>query len=201
MKRWDLHALSPSSRKLRAREPGADAPRVRSAGRQIPRVLFSSPECRAVVLDLRAGEELGDHRVRERAVVEVVSGRVSIESSGETAECESGALVTFDPGEQHTVRALTDSRLLLLLAPWPAAKHYTDAEMSHAQHLPANATAADAMHPSDTSADAGAGRAGAGALPIPPRPPSSATRWPRLSAARFAYGLVGDLRPASKAGA
>jgi quercetin dioxygenase-like cupin family protein len=107
----------------------------------MPRVLFSSPECRAVVVDLRSGEEMGDHQVRERAVVGVVAGRVSIESSGESAECKAGTLVTFDPGEHHTVRALADARLLLLLAPWPAAKHYTEAEEGHAQHLPANAVA------------------------------------------------------------
>ena len=141
MKRWDLRSLAPSSEKRTAREPGADAPRVPRAGRQMPRVLFSTPECRAVVADLQAGEELGDHHVRERAVVEVIAGRVSIESSEETVACETGTLVTFDPGEHHTVRALADSRLLLLLAPWPAAKHGTESESGHGQHLPANAVA------------------------------------------------------------
>ncbi len=105
----------------------------------MPRVLFSSPECRVVVVDLASGEELGDHRVRERAIVEVVTGRVSIESSGETAEGDAGALVTFDPGEEHRVRALADTRLLLVLAPWPAAEHYTESEQGHGDHLPANA--------------------------------------------------------------
>ena len=139
MKRWDLRSLAPSSEKRTAREPGADAPRVPRSGRQMPRVLFSSPECRAVVIDLRSGEELGDHRVHERAVVEVVAGRVSIESSEETVECETGTLVTFDPGEHHTVHALADARLLLLLAPWPAAEHTTESEEEPDQHLPANA--------------------------------------------------------------
>jgi quercetin dioxygenase-like cupin family protein len=138
MKRWDLRLLAPSSKKRIARAPGADAPRVPRAGRQMPRVLFSSPECRAVVIDLQRGEELGDHHVRERAVVEVIAGRVSIECSAETVECETGTLVTFDPGEHHTVRALTNTRLLLLLAPWPAANH---APESSGQHLPANAMA------------------------------------------------------------
>jgi len=110
-------------------------------GRQMPRVLFSSPECRAVVIDLQSGEELGDHQVRERAVVEVIAGRVSIECSDETVECETGTLMTFDPGERHTVRALADARLLLLLAPWPGAKHNTESEEGHEQHLPANAVA------------------------------------------------------------
>jgi quercetin dioxygenase-like cupin family protein len=88
----------------------------------MPRVLFSSPECRAVVIDLASGEELGEHHVRERAVLQVLSGRVAIESAGEAAECDTGTLVAFDPGEQHTIRALTDAQLLLLLAPWPGGE-------------------------------------------------------------------------------
>ena len=136
MKRWDLPSLGPSSEKQTAREPGADAPRVPRDDMQMPLVLFSSPECRAVLIDLQSGEELGEHQVRERAVVQVVAGRVSIECAGETVECETGTLVTFDPGESHTVRALADARLLLLLAPWPAAERDTPA-----RHLPANAVA------------------------------------------------------------
>lgn len=117
----------------------------------MPRVLFSSPECRVVVVDLANGEEIGDHRVRERAVVEVVLGRVVIESSGETAECDAGTLVTFDPGEEHRVQALADARLLLMLAPWPAAEHYTETEQRHGDHLPANAVV-EPLPPSDTAA-------------------------------------------------
>lgn len=139
MKRWDLTSLPPSTKKERPREPGPDAPRVPRRDGQIPRVLFSSPECRVVVVELESGESMGEHHVRERAVVHVHSGRVSIEASGESAECGPGVVVAFDPGERHSVHALEDSALLLLLAPWPAAEHYTDAEGAHAQHLPPNA--------------------------------------------------------------
>jgi quercetin dioxygenase-like cupin family protein len=150
VKRWDLRSLAPSSEKRTAREPGADAPRMPRAGRQMPRVLFSSPECRMVMIDLQGGEELGDHRVRERAVVEVLAGRVSIECAQETLECETGTLVTFDPGEHHTVRALADTQLLLILAPWPAAEDVTSSETTHTQHLPANAMA-EPIPSSDTT--------------------------------------------------
>jgi len=129
-----------STEKRTPREPGPDAPRVPKRDGQNPRVIFTSPECRAVLLELDGGEEMGDHRVRERAVVHVVEGRVSIDASGETAECGAGTLVTFTPGEPHSVRALEHSLLLLILAPWPAAEHYTAAEASHAQQLPANAS-------------------------------------------------------------
>jgi quercetin dioxygenase-like cupin family protein len=143
--------MAPSSRKQTACEAGSDAPHVPRLDRQMPRVLFSSPECRVVVVDLGNGEEIGDHRVRERAVAEVTIGRVVIESSGETAECDAGTFVTFDPVEEHCVRALADARLLLVLAPWPAAEHDTEAEQRHGDHLPANAVV-EPLPASDTAA-------------------------------------------------
>jgi quercetin dioxygenase-like cupin family protein len=142
VKRWDLTSLPPSTEKETPRAARPDAPRVARQGRQIPRVLFSAPECRAVALELGDGEELGDHHVRERAVVSVVSGRVVIDASGEAVECGPGTVLTFEPGERHSVRAIEHSLLLLILAPWPAAEHYTDAESGEVGHLPANATIA-----------------------------------------------------------
>ena len=141
MKRWHLPTLETSSDKRTAREPGADAPRVPSVGAQKPRVLFTSPECRLVALDLGAGDELADHHVRERAVLQVISGRVAIDASGASVECEAGTVATFDPGERHALRGLDDARLLLVLAPWPAEGHNAATEREHDQHLPANATA------------------------------------------------------------
>ena len=141
MKRWHLPSLTQSSDKRTEREPGADARRIPTVGHQKPRVLFSSPECRAVVLDLQRGHDLGDHHVRQRAMVQVISGRVSIQTSQETIECDSGTLVTFDPGERHSLHGMQDARLLLLLAPWPGDGHNTASEPPHDQHLPKNATA------------------------------------------------------------
>jgi quercetin dioxygenase-like cupin family protein len=142
MKHWHLPSLAGSTDKRTERDPGASAPRVPSADHQKPRVLFTSPECRIVILDLQRGESLSDHRVRERAVLEVVSGRVSVETAEETVTCEAGGLVTFDPGERHAVHGLEDARVMLLLAPWPAVGHNADSETPHDQHLPANATVA-----------------------------------------------------------
>ena len=82
---------------------------------------------------------MGEHHVRERAVVHVTSGRVEIEVSGETAPCGIGNVVNFAPHELHTVRALEPSTLPLILAPWPPAQHYTEGETEPAQHLPTNA--------------------------------------------------------------
>jgi quercetin dioxygenase-like cupin family protein len=152
VERWDLKSLPPSTEKRRLREPGPFASRVARSEGSTPRVLFTAPECRLVVIDLDNGETLGDHQVRERAVIYVVTGRVSIESPGERAECDAGTLVVFEPNERHTLHALADAQLLLTLAPWPAAKHYTGPEAEHAHRLPANAIA-NPIAPDHTTAD------------------------------------------------
>lgn len=140
MKRWHLPTLTPSSDKQHTREPGTDAPRVATVGRSKPRVLFSEPECRAILIDLRTGEEMGDHAVHERATINVVSGRIAITCADETVDCAMGTLISLEPGERHAIRALADSQLLLLLAPWPARDHNTEGEPDP-HHLPRNAVA------------------------------------------------------------
>jgi hypothetical protein len=41
----------------------------------------------------------------------------------ETISGGPGLLAVFDPAERHAVRARSDARLLLVLAPWPGAGH------------------------------------------------------------------------------
>jgi quercetin dioxygenase-like cupin family protein len=114
-------------------------PSVEAHSKREPRVLFSTPQCRAVVIDLVQGDVMGEHQVRERAVVEVVAGRVRLQADSETVECGAGTLITFDPGERHAVEALESSRLLLLLAPWPADGHYVEGEDASPDRLPEHA--------------------------------------------------------------
>lgn len=89
-----------------------------------PEILGSSEEGRAVLVNLPAGHEMGDHQVRERATVVVITGRVEIAvPDGKSVSGEPGAMVVFEPSERHSVKALEDSRFLLLLAPWSLEKH------------------------------------------------------------------------------
>ena len=105
-----------------------------------PRVLFSTPEARGVVIDLAQGEEMGDHQVRERALVHVVRGSVTCTRGTDTVACAEGTLIVFEPGEAHSVCALQPTRLFLVLAPWPASGHYDDSEGEDAHELPSHAT-------------------------------------------------------------
>jgi quercetin dioxygenase-like cupin family protein len=121
MKRWDLTDTQTSSR----------------SG---PRVLFSTPEARGVAIDLAAGEELGEHRVRERAVLLVLHGSIEVTGNGHAESCPQGTLVLFEPGEKHVVHAVEQTRLLLTLAPWPGTGHYEPDEHENPHELPAHAT-------------------------------------------------------------
>ena len=88
-----------------------------------PQILQSKRgEARAIAIQLPAGESLADHEVHERAYLTVVSGEVEVDA-GETVSAGAGALFVFDPKERHEVRATSDARLLLVLAPWPGDGH------------------------------------------------------------------------------
>jgi quercetin dioxygenase-like cupin family protein len=90
-----------------------------------PKILHSTRgEARSIVLHVPAGEALTDHQVHERAHVVVIEGEVEIEDDGgESITGGAGLLAVFDPNERHEVRARSDARLLLVLAPWPGEGH------------------------------------------------------------------------------
>jgi quercetin dioxygenase-like cupin family protein len=88
-----------------------------------PQVLRSDDETRAIAIRLPAGEELSEHQVHERAYLLVADGSVEITNDGSTVTGETGFLSHFAPNERRTVRALTDTRLVLVLAPWPGVGH------------------------------------------------------------------------------
>ena len=88
-----------------------------------PQVLRSDEETRAITINLPAGEELQEHQVHERAWVVVASGEVEIQNGGDTVTGGPGFLAHFEPNERHEVRAKTDARLILILAPWPGEGH------------------------------------------------------------------------------
>jgi len=94
-------------------------------GSRSPVVLHSEDgESRVVLIGLDAGQEMGDHQVKEAALVLVVSGEARVQCGGETVDARAGELFRFDPDERHSVSSERGARLLLALAPWPAADHY-----------------------------------------------------------------------------
>ena len=112
-----------------------------ATGKTDPRVLFSTPEARMVMIDLAPGEQLGDHEVHERAIIQVARGTIEVTSARGATTCAQGSVVLLEPGERHAVRASAAARILLTLAPWPGHGHYDPSETQDPHRLPAHATA------------------------------------------------------------
>ena len=94
-------------------------------GARSPVVLHSREGAeRAVLIELRAGDALGDHGVKESALLLVLSGSVRVEAGNESVDGGAGSLFHFEPDERRSVRSDGGARLLLLLAPWPGEGHY-----------------------------------------------------------------------------
>jgi quercetin dioxygenase-like cupin family protein len=94
-------------------------------GARSPVVLHSRDGAeRAVLIELRPEDRLGEHSVKESALLLVLDGRARVEAGDESVDAEAGTLFHFDPDERHSVTSDGGARLLLLLAPWTGEGHY-----------------------------------------------------------------------------
>ena len=106
MQHWDLRSI--------------EAPR----GTRDPHVVYQDASARAVLVSIDAGQELGEHQVKENAWIVVVDGNVDIGAGAEKVELGPGGLVRFEPGERHSLSSPAGARVLIVLTPWPGAGHY-----------------------------------------------------------------------------
>jgi quercetin dioxygenase-like cupin family protein len=88
-----------------------------------PQVLRSDEETRAIAIHLPRGEELQEHQVHERAYLLVADGEIEILQDGTRVSAGAGSLSHFAPNERRAVHAVSDARLVLVLAPWPGVGH------------------------------------------------------------------------------
>lgn len=88
-----------------------------------PQVLRSDDDARLIAINLPAGEQLQEHEVHEHAYLVVADGEVELQNGGETVTAGPGFVAHWAPKERHEVRATSDTRLILLLAPWPGEGH------------------------------------------------------------------------------
>ena len=94
-------------------------------GARSPVVLHSRDGAeRAVLIELQPGDRLGEHSVKESALLLVLDGTARVAAGDESVDAESGTLFHFDPDERHSVTSDSGARLLLLLAPWTGEGHY-----------------------------------------------------------------------------
>jgi len=91
-----------------------------------PEVLHSDDgAARGIGILLPAGEEMQEHETRETAWIVVASGEVEVEGQDGTTRAGAGSVLHFEAHERREIRAASEARLLLVLAPWPAPDHQT----------------------------------------------------------------------------
>ena len=101
-------------------------------GSRSPVVLRSDPGARAVLIALDPGQALGEHQVKEGALVAVIDGSVRVQSGGESVEGTAGHFFFFDADERRSISSDAGARLLLVFSPWPGEGHYRGEKKSPA---------------------------------------------------------------------
>ena len=94
------------------------------AGTRLAEAIETVDGARAIVIRLAPGEELGDHQVRERAWLVVVEGTARVEAGDGVVEAGTATLLTFEPGERHSVASEGGARIVMILSSWPGEGHY-----------------------------------------------------------------------------
>ena len=99
-----------------------DAAQYRATG-HAARTLFKSPELRIVLIVLRRGAELKEHKTNQPVSLQVLEGAIRVALPKRTVEPAVGGLVLIEPTVLHDVIALADSAFLLSM-PW--SEHTAD---------------------------------------------------------------------------
>lgn len=86
---------------------------------QHAKTLVKFDDLRIVLMALRAGARVPEHRSRGRISIQTVVGHIVVRAEGRTFDLGIGALLALDQGLPHDVEALEDSAFLLTIA-WPA---------------------------------------------------------------------------------
>jgi hypothetical protein len=103
MENWDIRSL--------ANEP------------HHPHELRSDDDTRRSPSARPAASSYKSTNVHERTYLLVADGEPEISQDRSSATDGTGFPTRFEPNERRTVRALSDARLVLVLAPWPGVGH------------------------------------------------------------------------------
>ena len=86
-----------------------------STGRN-SRTLVKHLDFRVVLMALKAGTRVREHKADGRISIQTVAGRISIRASERTLVLPAGSLLALDRATIHDVEALEDSAILLTIA-------------------------------------------------------------------------------------
>ncbi len=83
------------------------------------RTLLRAPDLRVVLVTMKAGSRIGEHRARESVSLHAISGHVRLHVQERCVDLPAGQLLLLAQGVEHDVEAVADSALILTLG-WRA---------------------------------------------------------------------------------
>ena len=83
------------------------------------RTLLRAPDLRVVLITMKAGSRIAEHRANESASLHTISGHVRLQLQERIVDLPAGRLLLLEQGLEHDVEAVTDSTLVLTLG-WRA---------------------------------------------------------------------------------
>ena len=84
-------------------------------GSVVSKVVHKDEQLNVTVFGFAAGEELTEHEASRAAVVQVLTGRLSLIAGGETLDAGPGFWLHMEPGTPHSLTALEPTVMLLTL--------------------------------------------------------------------------------------
>lgn len=95
---------------------------LRSEGRwqsgHTAKTLAKYPDLRVVLIVMKAGGRLDQHRTEGRISVQTLEGRIRFTTAARSVELAAGQMLTLEHDIPHDVEGITDSAFLLTIA-WP----------------------------------------------------------------------------------
>ncbi|GEL73229.1 cupin domain-containing protein [Myxococcus virescens] len=79
------------------------------------RTLVREPDLRIVLIAMKAGARMAEHRASETVSVHALSGHVRLRLPEKTVELPFGRLLVLEKGLRHDVEAIEESAFLLTL--------------------------------------------------------------------------------------
>jgi len=86
--------------------------------------IAESGHCRQVLVCLKAGQKLADHKSASQVTAHFLRGRGVFYADGQPVEAGSGSLIVLEPGRFHRIHAEEDSVILVTMTPHPARDRY-----------------------------------------------------------------------------
>ena len=90
------------------------------AGRNA-KILVKHPDFRILLIGLRAGTHIAEHRAAGSISVQTISGHVLIRAAGRAFDLPEGQLLALEREVPHDLEALAESAVLVTIA-WPGAE-------------------------------------------------------------------------------